>query len=50
MSNRQQRRHPQHPSISIQYPSKKRVIDKKKEKTSNKKDKPLKNNQKQKTI
>lgn len=39
MSNRQQRRHPQHPAIPIQYPSKKRVIDKEKKKTSAKKDK-----------
>ena len=28
MSNRQQRRHPNHPTVPIQYPSKKRIIDK----------------------
>lgn len=46
MSNRQQRRHPQHPSLPMQYPSKKRVIDKEKKKTSDKKDKQPKNTQK----
>ena len=37
MSNRQQRRHPQHPAIPYLSPSKKRIIDKEKKKTSDKK-------------
>ena len=37
MSNRQQRRHPQHPSLPTLYPSKKRVVDKEKKKASSKK-------------
>ena len=28
MSNRQQRRHPNHHTVPIQYPSKKRIVDK----------------------
>ena len=34
MKNRQQRRHPTHPSLPIQQPSKKRVVDVEKKKTS----------------
>lgn len=37
MSNRHQRRHPQHPALPTQYPSKKRIVDKEKKKTSEKK-------------
>jgi len=47
MSNRQQRRHPQHPSLPTLYPSKKRVVDKEKKKVpSKKKDNTPKGNQK----
>ena len=47
MKNRQQRRHPQHSALPIQYPSKKRTVDKEKRKASTKKkDKQPKGNQK----
>ena len=41
MRNRQQRRHPQHSVLPIQYPSKKRIVDKEKKKTSSKKGKDI---------
>lgn len=37
MSNRQQRRHPQHSSLPMQYPSKKRNINNEKKKAPSKK-------------
>ena len=49
MSNRQQRRHPQHSSLPTQYPSKKRVVNKEKKPTSATK-KNLKQKGKQKVI
>ncbi len=47
MSNRQQRRHPLHPSLPTLYPSKKRIVDKEKKNASTtKKDKQPKGNPK----